>query len=645
MTQRTLAERRRELISALNWETHSFELAKQELVKGGTQEMMHWLDQAMMHGYEGVMLKSPASPLEFPPHAQIRTPRPPPRAAAHTPPRTAGRCRWRRSLASSYMPGSRDNDWQKLKPDYVDEMGEELDLLIVAGYYGDGKKRGGAISHFLMGLRAPEAERQRMRYTGPHPMFYPFCKVGTGYTVSRLAHLREELRPGQEKYHKHDPPPHLCGWKENKTDDLPDVWFHPDKSKIMSVKAYEITTTEAFLPCGLTLRFPRSTQIRNDKNWDEAEKFQRVKNIFDEFNGRLASHKRRAEEVARNDTSDVAGKRGGRKGGPPKRPRLQTAVPSHLGLASGLTKVAAEHDAFAADEAGLRPQVVAITFEGQGTVSGEQGDVQRQIKLGGGDLRTGDPTRLKEVSHLVVVGRPDIRIKNYLRDAPPEGYDFDIVDRQWVADCHEAQCRLPLEPRYVLLAKRTTREQMELTMDRWGDRYETLADETSLSYAMQLVRDERAKPRGAAVGGAGDSSQEAVDAMSVDEQLRGLAHGEQLALCTSLSSLRGVVAFAPRVAVRLRLRLLGADVVDAPAAHMTHAVLPAGALGDGTAEKLLQQLRELRLPLLQQHGEEHFQTRLVTEGWLAACEEEGGKADLKPHLLRLPANAHAYVGP
>ena len=45
MTQRTLAERRRELISALNWETHSFELAKQELVKGGTQEMMHWLDR------------------------------------------------------------------------------------------------------------------------------------------------------------------------------------------------------------------------------------------------------------------------------------------------------------------------------------------------------------------------------------------------------------------------------------------------------------------------------------------------------------------------------------------------------------------------------------------------------------------------
>ena len=78
--------------------------------------MMRWLDNAMLHGYEGVMLKA---------------------------------------LNSPYVPGSRDNDWQKLKPDYVDEMGETLDLLIVAGYYGEGKKRGGDISHFLMGLRAP----------------------------------------------------------------------------------------------------------------------------------------------------------------------------------------------------------------------------------------------------------------------------------------------------------------------------------------------------------------------------------------------------------------------------------------------------------------------------------------------------------
>ena len=116
LTQQSLAERRKALEGLIAWEEHSFELASQHEVTGGTEEMMRWLDNAMLHGYEGVMLKA---------------------------------------LNSPYVPGSRDNDWQKLKPDYVDEMGETLDLLIVAGYYGEGKKRGGDISHFLMGLRAP----------------------------------------------------------------------------------------------------------------------------------------------------------------------------------------------------------------------------------------------------------------------------------------------------------------------------------------------------------------------------------------------------------------------------------------------------------------------------------------------------------
>ena len=90
------------------------------------------------------------------------------------------------------MPGSRDNDWQKLKPDYVDEMGEQLDLIILAGYYGDGKKRGrsGQISHFLMGLKAPDEERQRFP-DAEHPLYYPFCKVGTGYSHQKLAQMRE----------------------------------------------------------------------------------------------------------------------------------------------------------------------------------------------------------------------------------------------------------------------------------------------------------------------------------------------------------------------------------------------------------------------------------------------------------------------
>jgi DNA ligase-4 len=65
-----------------------------------------------------------------------------------------------KSLDSTYACGEESRSrkaWVKVKPDYVDAAGEPLDLLILCGYYGDGRRRGN-ISHFLLGV----AERPGM---------------------------------------------------------------------------------------------------------------------------------------------------------------------------------------------------------------------------------------------------------------------------------------------------------------------------------------------------------------------------------------------------------------------------------------------------------------------------------------------------
>ena len=148
-----LRERRALVERHVDWEPHSMQLSQQTIVRPNppestthTMEIMLCLDRAMALGYEGVMFKS---------------------------------------SNSAYVPGARDNDWMKLKPDYVHDMGDELDLLIIAGYYGEGQRRGGAISHFLLGVQAPSHEKYKHGQT-EHPRFYPFCKVGTGYSVNRL---------------------------------------------------------------------------------------------------------------------------------------------------------------------------------------------------------------------------------------------------------------------------------------------------------------------------------------------------------------------------------------------------------------------------------------------------------------------------
>ena len=72
---------------------------------------------------------------------------------------------------STYQPDKRKGSgWLKLKPEYMDSLSDQLDLLILGGYYGSGK-RGGIVSHFLLGVADTP-------YPGQNPSrFLSFCKV------------------------------------------------------------------------------------------------------------------------------------------------------------------------------------------------------------------------------------------------------------------------------------------------------------------------------------------------------------------------------------------------------------------------------------------------------------------------------------
>lgn len=56
---------------------------------------------------------------------------------------------------STYRLNERNDDWIKVKPEYMTEYGEALDCVVIGGYYGSGH-RGGRVSSFLCGLRVDE---------------------------------------------------------------------------------------------------------------------------------------------------------------------------------------------------------------------------------------------------------------------------------------------------------------------------------------------------------------------------------------------------------------------------------------------------------------------------------------------------------
>ena len=69
-----------------------------------------------------------------------------------------------KNIDCTYRTNSRDADWVKVKPEYSDQMGENMDLLVMGGWWGKGG-RTGKISSLLCGLRV----QQNDEGDGPFP--------------------------------------------------------------------------------------------------------------------------------------------------------------------------------------------------------------------------------------------------------------------------------------------------------------------------------------------------------------------------------------------------------------------------------------------------------------------------------------------
>ena len=168
-------------------------------------------------------------------------------------------------LDRPYQAGSRGSHWLKLKREYRNELGDSLDLVVIGGFFGKGR-RTGSYGTLLLAT-----------YNEDEDVFPSICKVGTGFSDESLDQLYQILHP-KVSIKKN---PRIISEMEA------DVWFEPEL--VIEVVASEITISpihktawdEIRRDSGLALRFPKFTgKIRVEKTVEDASTGEEVVALY-----------------------------------------------------------------------------------------------------------------------------------------------------------------------------------------------------------------------------------------------------------------------------------------------------------------------------------------------------------------------------
>ncbi|KAH7325206.1 ATP dependent DNA ligase domain-containing protein [Rhizoctonia solani] len=326
---------------------------------------------------------------------------------------------------SPYVLAGREAFWVKVKPEYMDSMSDSVDVLVVAGNWGSGR-RGGKVSSLICAVR-DDYSRAGVSETGLN-VYATFVRVGTGLSIDDYDWVNKKkwIRMDRKA-----PPPHLKLSPSAKNEDKGDVYLDPEDWFIISVKAASITVTDEF-GTNLTMRFPRCKAIRRDLAVDDCLTWSELRELH---GGK------------RKDSDDRQGN--------PKRRKIGGRKPTTLSLSHQATSVKGvemKSNLFEDMRFLVIPDLMSNNIVSKAVI-------EKFIYEHGGDftqVMQGDNTLT------VIYGGAKLipQVKRIMKRE-----DMDILKPQWLTDSIEKGRLVPLQAKYYFFATKEAQKDEAYYMD------------------------------------------------------------------------------------------------------------------------------------------------------------------------------------